>query len=382
MKMLNLPRRVLAHRRYLARQGGATHDVGTPLHGLDDLRSLPLPPVQVVDLAAELKAGNRSIFSRPLQHAMRETLGAGEQVILFLNRRGTATFVMCRDCGYVMHCAGCGVPLTYHEGQDTLICHHCNRRQPNPQHCPACQGGRIRYFGLGTERVESAVREAFPAARLLRWDLDSVRLGGSHEAYLEEFASGRANVLIGTQMIAKGLDLPRVTLVGVISADTSLYLPDFRAAERTFQLLMQVAGRAGRSPLGGRVIIQTYHADLPLIQAAAAHDYASFYHDELQSRLTGHYPPFKRLARLVYMCSGAERAQCEAERVAQLLRSRVLRLGEPGVDIVGPAPCFYFRLRGEHRWHVIVRANQPEVLLRPLTLPLGWRVDVDPVDLL
>jgi primosomal protein N' (replication factor Y) len=205
---------------------------------------------------------------------------------------------------------------------------------------------------------------------------------GSHTAFLQQFVEGHANILVGTQMIAKGLDLPRVTLVGIISADTALYLPDFRAAERTFQLLMQVGGRAGRSPLGGRVILQTYSPDLPVIRAAAAHDYTTFYQEELSSRRENRYPPFKRLARLVFTGSGAERAQREAERIAKVLRTQVARRGEPGVEIVGPAPCFYRRLRGQQRWHILVRAEQPEALLRPISLPLGWRVDVDPVDLL
>jgi len=183
-------------------------------------------------------------------------------------------------------------------------------------------------------------------------------------------------------MIAKGLDLPRVTLVGVISADTALYLPDFRAAERTFQLLTQVAGRAGRSPLGGRVILQTYNPDLPIIQAAAAHDYAAFYQGELAYRHESRYPPFKRLARLIFTGAGAKRAQREAEHMAKGLRSYVARQGVPEVDIIGPAPCFYGRLRGQHRWHILVRSDEPEALLRPLTLPLGWRVDIDPIDLL
>jgi primosomal protein N' (replication factor Y) len=240
----------------------------------------------------------------------------------------------------------------------------------------------MRYFGLGTERVEAALQDMFPDARPLRWDLDTARVRGSHTAFLQQLVDGRANVLVGTQMIAKGLDLPRVTLVGIISADTALYLPDFRAAERTFQLLMQVGGRAGRSPLGGRVILQTYSPDLAVIRAAAAHDYTAFYQEELSIRRENRYPPFKRLARLVFTGSGAERAQREAERMAKVLRTQVARWGEPGVEIVGPAPCFYRRLRGQQRWHILVRAEQPEALLRPIPLPLGWRVDVDPVDLL
>jgi primosomal protein N' (replication factor Y) len=388
LTLLTLPKRVLAHRQHLAIQAMAvkTHTpspVAQPLgRGLDELYTLPLPPVEVVDLREELKAGNRTIFSRALQRAIRETLDAGQQIMLFLNRRGAATFVLCRDCGHVMRCSRCEMPLTFHAGEDALLCHHCNRRYPNPDRCPVCGSSRIRYFGLGTERVEAVVRDMFPDARPLRWDMDTARARGSHAVFLQQFVDGRANVLVGTQMIAKGLDLPRVTLVGVISADTALYLPDFRAAERTFQLLLQVAGRAGRSPLGGRVILQTYNPDLPVIRAAAAHDYATFYRDELAARRAGRYPPFKRLARLVFTGSGAERARREAERMAQVLRVHIARRGEPGVEIVGPAPCFYRRLRGQHRWHILIRADEPERLLRPIPLPLGWRVDVDPVDLL
>jgi primosomal protein N' (replication factor Y) len=409
--LLTLPKRVLAHRQHVALQSRASNIrisslAARPLDDLDripspthpptvqavlaeqgqaqgdDIRTLPLPQVEVVDLREELKAGNRTIFSRALQNAIHETLEADQQVILFLNRRGAATFVLCRDCGHVMRCLRCEMPLTFHAGDDALICHHCNRRHPNPDRCPVCESSRIRFFGVGTERVEATVRDMFSNARPLRWDLDTTRSRGSHTAFLQHFVDGRANVLVGTQMIAKGLDLPRVTLVGVISADTALYLPDFRAAERTFQLLTQVAGRAGRSPLGGRVILQTYNPDLPIIQAAAAHDYAAFYQGELAYRHESRYPPFKRLARLIFTGAGAERAQREAEHMAKGLRSYVARQGVPEVDIIGPAPCFYGRLRGQHRWHILVRSDEPEALLRPLTLPLGWRVDIDPIDLL
>jgi primosomal protein N' (replication factor Y) len=388
LTLTTLPKRVLAHRQHLAIQVGATKvqtsaPIAHPMDSdLDDLRTLPLPQVEIVDLREELKAGNRTIFSRSLQTALRETLAADQQAILFLNRRGAATFVLCRDCGHAMRCPRCEMPLTFHAGDEALFCHHCNYRQSNPDQCPTCQSSRIRFFGVGTERVESVVRELFPDARPLRWDMDTARARGSHAAFLQHFIDGRANVLVGTQMIAKGLDLPRVTLVGVISADTALYLPDFRAAERTFQLLMQVAGRAGRSPLGGRVIVQTYNPDLAIIHAAAAHDYATFYRDELAARREGRYPPFKRLARLIFTGSGADRAQREAERMANVLRTYIARQGLPGVDIVGPAPCFYRRLRGQHRWHILVRAEEPETVLRPITTPLGWRVDVDPMDFL
>ncbi|GAB4542344.1 MAG: hypothetical protein Kow0063_34230 [Anaerolineae bacterium] len=388
LELLTLPRRVLAHRQHLALQArsikrASARPVARPLDArFQELSELPLPQVQVVDLREELKAGNRSIFSRALQQAIRETLQADQQVILFLNRRGAATFVLCRDCGYVMQCSRCKMPLTFHAEGEELVCHHCNRRLPNPDQCPACHSSRIRYFGLGTERVEATVREMFPNALPLRWDMDTAQARGSHSAFLQHFIEGRANVLVGTQMIAKGLDLPRVTLVGVVSTDTALYLPDFRAAERTFQLLAQVAGRAGRSPLGGRVILQTYNPDLPVIRAAASHDYMSFYRDELAARRAGRYPPFKRLARLVFIGSSARRAQREAEQMATTLRSYIARQGIPAVEVIGPAPCFYHRLRGQYRWHILVRASEPETVLGPISLPPGWRVDVDPMDLL
>lgn len=252
--------------------------------------SLPLPEVEVVDLREELRAGNRSIFSRSLQAAMRTTLSRGEQVILFLNRRGTASFVICRDCGYVMTCPRCETTLTYHTSGELMVCHYCGYRAKIVEECPRCGSDRIRFFGLGTQRVEEAVKQMFPEAQPIRWDWDSTRTKGSHHVFLDHFMNGRANVMIGTQMVAKGLDLPLVTLVGVISADTALYLPDFRAGERTFQLLMQVAGRAGRSPLGGRVIIQSYTPDQVPIEAASNHDYEGFYQMELAFRREQRYP--------------------------------------------------------------------------------------------
>ena len=341
-----------------------------------------LPPVRVVDLRQELRAGNRSIFSRALQEALRRTLEAGEQAILFLNRRGAATFVLCRDCGYVARCPNCDTPLTFHRlsAPERLICHHCNHREPVPARCPKCDGRRIRYFGLGTERVEAAVRELYPEARLLRWDRDTAA-GADHERFLQTFVEHRADVLVGTQMIAKGLDLPLVTLVGVISADTALYLPDYQIAERTFQLLTQVAGRAGRSQRGGQVIVQTYNPDHYAIQAAARHDFASFYQQELAYRRRLGYPPFNRLVALRFSDEDPHRCRAEAERLGRWLAAEVRRLGLPA-DLIGPAPCFFSRVQGRSRWQIVVRAPDPIPLLWDVALPWGWRVDVDPVSLL
>jgi primosomal protein N' (replication factor Y) len=343
---------------------------------------LELPPVQIVDLRQELRAGNRSIFSRALQQAMTEALDAGEQMILFLNRRGTATFIMCRDCGHVLKCPRCEVPLTYHGAREELVCHHCNRRSAVPSVCPNCQSKRVKFFGLGTQRVEAVTREFFPQARLLRWDRDATGGKDAHDIFLERFINHEADVMIGTQMVAKGLDLPLVTLVGVINADTALYLPDFRAGERTFQILTQVAGRAGRSVLGGKVIVQTYTPEHDCIRAASRHDYEGFYRQELDFRREQGYPPFRRLAQLVYAHHNAARCEEEVDKLYRLLRGKIARLGLPGVDLIGPAPCFRRRLRGKYRWQIVVRAADPRVLLADMVFPLGWRIDIDPVSLL
>lgn len=345
----------------------------------------PLPPVRVVDLRQELRAGNRSVFSRALQEALDQTLRAGEQAILFLNRRGAATFVLCRNCGYVARCPHCDIPLTLHRASgrpkasapEQLICHHCNYHQEVPTRCPECQSPQIRFFGLGTERVEAAVQEIYPQARLLRWDRDTAS-GSDHERFLQTFIDHRADVLIGTQMIAKGLDLPLVTLVGVISADTALYLPDYRAAERTFQLLTQVAGRAGRSHHGGRVIVQTYNPDHYAIRAAAHHDFASFYRQESTHRRLLGYPPFSRLVALRFSDPDLRTCQRESQRLGRWLSQEIERQGIEAT-LIGPAPCFFSRLEGRYRWQILIRGPEPAALLRDVALPRGWLLDVDPV---
>jgi primosomal protein N' (replication factor Y) len=370
-RLLELPQRILS--RGAAGSGPESRDHRTSMQSL--------PPVRVVDLRQELRAGNRSVFSRALQDALSSTLSAGEQAILFLNRRGVATFVLCRDCGYVARCPHCDIPLTLHLlGREGLICHRCNHREPAPTRCPECGSRRIRFFGLGTERVESALRELFPDARLIRWDRDTTT-GLDHERYLQAFVDHRADLLIGTQMIAKGLDLPLVTLVGVISADTALHLPDFRSAERTFQLLTQVAGRAGRGRRGGQVIVQTYNPDHYAIRAAAGHDFAGFYQQELAYRRQMDYPPFNRLVALRFSHTDPARCRAEAERVGQWLTGEIERLKLPA-SLIGPAPCFFGRIQGRYRWQVVVRLPDPGPLLRDVALPWGWKIDVDPVSLL
>jgi len=369
-RLLELPHRIL----------GYAPDGGPPA-------GAPLPPVRIVDLRHELRAGNRSIFSRPLQQALRQTLEAGEQAILFLNRRGLSTFVLCRDCGHTARCPKCDIPLIHHRALDPrnrdrpgLVCHHCNHREPPPSTCPNCGGRRIRYFGLGTERVEAEVGELLPGARLLRWDQDTAT-GSDHERFLQAFIDHRADVLVGTQMIAKGLDLPLVTLVGVISADTSLYLPDFRAAERTFQILTQVAGRAGRSSRGGQVIVQTYNPDHYAVRAAAGHDYAAFYRQELDYRRRLGYPPFSRLVALRFSDQDPTRCETEARRLDRWLAAEIRRL-DLSASLIGPAPCFFGRIQGRYRWQIVIRGPNPISLLSDAALPRGWRIDVDPISLL
>ena len=389
MRLLEMPRRIMGHARAIDEQQRRWHlatSVYRPIEPqLKEARYADLPPVHVVDLRQELRAGNRSMFSRALHEAIGQSLAAGQQAILFLNRRGTATFIMCRDCGHVLTCEHCDVPLTYHEGRagrGAIVCHHCGRRAGEPERCPECESRRIRFLGAGTEKVAELVSTLWPQARVVRWDRDVTGRKDSHEAILDQFTRHEADVMVGTQMIAKGLDLPLVTLVGVISADVGLYLPDFRAAERSFQLLTQVAGRAGRSPLGGQVIIQSYRPEHYVIQAARRHDYLDFYRQEISFRRELGYPPFRRLARLLFIHQNREKVQEEAEALARGLKFVIAERGLSGVDLIGPAPCFFGREQGKYRWQIVVRAIDPASFLRTVEIPQGWRVDVDPISLL
>jgi primosomal protein N' (replication factor Y) len=380
IERLTLPQRILGHRTRLDQQASRLH-VKTryrPVEG--DAKAIDLPQVRVVDMRQELRAGNRSLFSRVLQEDLRQVVRAGEQAILFLNRRGTATHIFCRDCGLVMRCPRCDSPLIFHGAGGQLICHHCNYRRKPLSKCPRCDGTRVKHFGAGTQRVEGEVAKLLPGARTLRWDLDTTRAKGSHDIILAHFASHRADVLIGTQMVAKGLDLPLVTLVGVVSADTGLNLPQYVAPERTFQLLTQVSGRAGRGLLGGRVILQTYQPEHYAIRAASKHDYAEFYAQEIKLRKEFGYPPFRRLARLLFRHTSEDQAQEETKRVASELRQQTA-FTEAQADLIGPSPCFFRRQRGEYRWQILLRAADPGSLI-PFDLPKGWFVDIDPVSLL
>jgi primosomal protein N' (replication factor Y) len=374
---VHLPDRIMAHRQVVASQ---MQRAGLPqvyMTSEGDSASLPLAPVQVVDMRQELQAGNRSIFSRALHRALGEVLAANQQAILLLNRRGAANHVACRTCGYVVRCPRCDNPLTYNEAPPLLTCHTCNYSRQMPNRCPECNTDDFREVGIGTQSVEQEVVRAFPQARVLRWDADTTRHKGAHDIPLAHFTHHRADILVGTQMLAKGLDLPFVTLVGVVLADVGLFLPDYRAGERVFALLTQVAGRAGRSPLGGRVVLQTYATENRIIQAAARQDYDAFYAEELAARRAIGYPPFSRLVRLEVRDPNPDRAESAARAMAHTLADR---LGNQ-VDMIGPAPCYFARRDGQYRWHILLRGTDPRHCLDGMDLQ-GWRVQVDPGEVL
>jgi primosomal protein N' (replication factor Y) len=342
----------------------------------------PSPRAEIVDLRQELREGNVNIFSRPLIAHLADTLERGEQAILFINRRGAATCVTCRYCGHVVSCRRCDIPLVYHRAGDLLICHRCNRRRTAVERCPGCGASAIRHFGVGTQRVEQELVARFPAARVVRWDRDAGAARSGLAETWDQLRRGEADVLIGTQMVAKALDFPLVTLVGVILADVGLNLPDFRAAERSFQLLTQVAGRAGRAERPGRVLIQTYLPDHYAVQFAASGDYAGFFRREITFRQTHGYPPFGRLVRFVFSGSDEQRCWRESAQLRLLLRDRVETLADPELRLIGPAPCYVERVRGRYRWQIVVRGGDLDRLLDGLVLPPGWILDVDPVSML
>ncbi|MBC7105789.1 MAG: primosomal protein N' [Firmicutes bacterium] len=316
----------------------------------------PLPRVHVVDMREEFRAGRVGLFSRRLRELVADRLGAGEQVLLFLNRRGLATTVLCRECGTVLRCPRCGIALTYHSNR-VLRCHYCGFGRPAPRACGRCGGRHLGYLGHGTQTVEEEVRRLFPEARVLRLDRDTAGRRGAHGAILRAFRDREADVLVGTQMVAKGLDLPGVTLVGVVDADRSLHLPDFRAAERTFQLLVQVAGRAGRGGAPGEVVVQTHSPDHYAIVFGAAQNYAAFAARELSVRRELNYPPYTSLIRVVL----GDKNPARVEAAAADLREALLEAGARPEAVLGPAPAVPARLAGMHRWQVMLRGPRPEI---------------------
>ena len=345
----------------------------------------PLPRVRVVDMRAA--SPRPAMLSTALRQGIAQRLRAGEQTILFLNRRGYATFLLCPACGEAVRCPDCRVALTYHRESRQVRCHHCGLAAVAPTTCARCGGHQIRFSGFGTERVERELARIFPHARPGRLDRDTTAAKGAHVEIVSRFRRAETNILIGTQMVAKGFDFPGVTLVGVISADLALNLPDFRAGERTFQLLTQVSGRSGRGDKEGEVIVQTYRPDHYAIRAAAQQDYDAFYAQEIETRRELRYPPFSHLVSLVVSDEAEQEAAHRADRLAAAVRAAA---GELGVDVLGPAPAPIARLRGRYRWHLLVRGSGGElqrVVRQALTSvgaagAQGVVVDVDPVSLM
>ncbi|HND94091.1 MAG TPA: primosomal protein N', partial [Anaerolineales bacterium] len=318
---------------------------------------------------------------------LAETISRGEQAILFLNRRGTATYIFCRDCGFVLKCPNCDTPLTLHVGTfersnvPTLLCHHCGYTRQKPKTCPNCNGKQIREYGLGSEKVEEEVQAMFPGVRTLRWDWDTTRHKDAHEMILTHFSNHQADVLVGTQMLSKGLDLPLVTLVGIVLADVGLNLPDPFASEKVFQTLTQVAGRAGRSSLGGKVVLQTFMPEHYAIQFAAGHDVNGFYERELDYRKQLGYPPFAKLVRLEFRDADPLKAESDSQKAADKLKLRIETENRRQTELIGPVPAFFSKVDGIHRWQIILRGPDPASLLRDLKLS-DCRVEVDPISLL
>ena len=317
----------------------------------------PMPTVHVVDMRRELAQGNRSVFSGALLDGLKACLDAGKQAILFVNRRGYATFVSCRSCGYTVTCTQCDVSMTYHASERVLRCHYCGQEQSIPSVCPECGSPYIKYFGVGTQRVEEEVRRLFPEVPVLRMDNDTTRTKDAHERLIARFRQGEARILVGTQMIAKGLDFPNVTMVGIIAADAMLKLPDYRSAERTFQLLTQVAGRAGRADCPGEVFLQTYDPEHYAIEAASRQDYRAFFEQEMHRRKRALYPPYTLIARLLYEDEREENAQAAAQSAMRQMEAFLERRAYLRKYVVSlrVLPCPVRRIKGKARWEVTLK---------------------------
>jgi len=364
--------------------GGRSYYLSLP----ERIYSRPLPPVEIVDMRQELQQGNRSIFSRALQEALQQLQERQQQGILFIHRRGHSTFVSCRSCGYVLECPHCDVSLSYHHTEqgapEVLRCHYCNYTRSHPKFCPDCSSPYLKFFGSGTQRVAQELARQFPQLRLIRFDSDTTRNKGAHRTLLTQFANGEADLLVGTQMLTKGLDLPQVTLVGVVAADGLLHLSDYRASERAFQTLTQVAGRAGRGDDPGRVIVQTYTSEHQVIEAVRSHDYQSFSQTELEQRQALNYPPYGRLILLRLSSLDPIQVQNAAQIIATALSA------EEDFEILGPAPASILRVANRYRWQILIKFA-PDALpqlpdweqvrsLCPHSVSLT--IDVDPLNIM
>lgn len=367
----------------------ATKNVYTLLTLKNRAKSQQLPTVEIVDMREQLKAGNRSMFSIPLAEAIRTRLERKEQMVLFLNRRGFSSFVLCRDCGTTVECPNCDISLTYHRASELLKCHYCGHEERVPTICPECESEHIRFFGTGTQKVEEEILKLFPTARIIRMDIDTTSRKGSHERLLKQFSEGEADILLGTQMIAKGLDFPNITLVGVLAADTTLHLADFRAAERTFQLLTQVSGRAGRHELPGEVFIQTYSPEHYAIELAKDQHYEPFYKMEMASRGQFGYPPFYFFTLIQFSHENVLKVSEFAKRATDFLQANL----SEGTMIIGPTAAAISRVNNRYRYQCLIKYKREEKLTETLQQLIkmyrsDWiksgllmTVDVDPMSI-
>ncbi|MBC1252201.1 primosomal protein N' [Listeria welshimeri] len=331
-----------------------------------------MPEVSVVDMREELRKENRTEFSTELLEKIKDRIAKKEQTVLMLNRRGYSSFVMCRDCGYVVECPNCDISLTYHLSSNQMKCHYCGHEERVPQKCPSCEGEHIRYFGTGTQKVEESLTKLIPEARVIRMDVDTTRTKGAHEKLLKSFRNHEADILLGTQMIAKGLDFPDITLVGVLNADTMLHLPDFRASERTFQLLTQVSGRAGRHERTGEVVVQSYNPEHYSIEFAKKHDFIGFYNHEMQLRKMGSYPPFYYLTMINVSDENEMKAIRTIQEMAQFLRGK---LG-PDAVVLGPVPSTITRIKNKYRYQCIIKYKiEPDLKKELKTLITHYQKD-------
>lgn len=327
---------------------------------------MQMPKVEIVDMRKELDEGNRSIFSRKLSEEVDNNISLGQQTMLFLNRRGHASFVFCRKCGFSLKCVNCNISLTYHSNDERLICHYCGYTIKNPELCPNCKSDYIRHFGTGTQRVEDDIKKQFPLSSVIRMDMDTTTYKNSHEEILRTFRDNNINIMVGTQMIAKGHDFPNVTLVGVLAADSLLNTGDYKASERTFQLITQVSGRAGRGELKGRVIVQTYNCEDFSIRAACNHDYTSFYNQEIQIRKKLEYPPFTNLAVMILSGMGDRHVYNKAKEV-KILTNEYFGNDNVRLEILGPARAPLSKIKNKYRWRIIVKCHNFDKLLDVLS---------------
>lgn len=398
---------------WIAQERGATVILGSATPSLDALYNAkhldswsyarlperangkPMPEVQVVDMVAEFRTGTRQVFSKRLVDALLQELQAGHKAVLLLNQRGFARFLLCHDCGFVPECRHCSTTLTFHERGNKLACHHCGYTVNAPATCPSCDSPYLQRLGVGTQRVEAElsalIASAGLSADIIRMDADTTSVKGAHQQLLEQFANSSSAVLLGTQMIAKGLDFDDVTLVGVINADTMLHLPDFRASERTFSLIQQVAGRAGRAHLPGKVIVQTYEADSVSIQSAAAYNRQKFLANELPKREVLNYPPYVRMANVLVWGSDSAQVERVAKTYQQEIQQAIMQVEHTNIEVLSASPCVFERIRNKTRWHFVVKAPRDENLSavlaeihrsRPVVKDVFTAVDVDPYDLL